>query len=79
MRITEHYRKRGIKRGLFPGWLSTSTINRFTMQKLNQTQRQRISKSTGMLINVCPGMTIVTTLDRKTAITTWKNKVGMVS
>ena len=79
MRITEHYRKRGIKRGLFPGWLSTSTINRFTMQKLNQTQRQQISKLTGMLINVCPGMTIVTTLDRKTAITIWKNRVGTVS
>ena len=79
MYITEHYRKRGAKRGLFPSWLSAGTINRFTMQKLNQIQKQRISKSTGMLINVCPGMTIVTTLDRKTAITIWKNRVGMVS
>ena len=79
MYITKHYRKRGVKRGLFPSWLSTDTINRFTMQKLNQTQRQQISKLTGMLINVCPGMTIVTTLDRKIAITVWKNRVGMVS
>lgn len=79
MYITDHFRSRGIKRNLFPKWLSTGMINRFVMQKLSQTQKQQISKLTGMLINVCPGMTIVTTLDQKTAITIWKNRVGMVS
>jgi hypothetical protein len=75
MYITDHFRNRGIKRKLFPVWLSPETIDMFAMQKLNQVSKQRISKCTGMLISATPGMTIVTTPDMKTAITTWRNKI----
>lgn len=78
MGITEHYRKRGIKRGLFPGWLSAKSIDLYTKQRLELVRKQRVSKMTGLLINITPGATIVTDLKMKTAITVWKNKVEMV-
>jgi hypothetical protein len=83
LNITNHYQRRGAKRGFWPYWLSIATIDEFTMQQLNQTITQRLSKhkhkGKDMRINLTPNAIIVTDLEGDTAITIYKNNKKKVA